>query len=374
MPEAAIMGFYGYENTGDEAVLLGTIAALRAAMPDIAITVFSAQPEQTAERYGVVSVPIGRRFEGLIAIASTIRRADLFLLGGGGLLQDREVRIVPFWLSRFFLALTVHTPAVFFAQGVGPLDTRLGRGLTRAAASRAAAITVRDIPSARLLQSLGVKRTVHVTADAALALEPLPKPDAYTRARWGLEPNRPYLAFVPRGWPGMAEMADDIAQTLAGFARGSGVGIALVPFQMPDDRPVVDRIVSAWPDNADAPVVVYSGSDPRTMQVVLSGMEMVVGMRLHAAILSALQGVPVLGLGYDPKVALFFERLSLPEWSLVWDADLPARLKESLRGFWEHRDEARRTMIDRMQVLRSAALENGQVVKRVWESRKLSRQ
>ena len=45
------------------------------------------------------------------------------------------------------------------------------------------------------------------------------------------------------------------------------------------------------------------------------------GVRLHATILAAASGVPMLGIAYDPKVSGFLDDLGLPGQCLPLDAD-----------------------------------------------------
>jgi polysaccharide pyruvyl transferase WcaK-like protein len=51
-----IAGYYGFGNTGDEAILSAILSELRAQRPQLEFTVVSGNPEQTAARYKVASV------------------------------------------------------------------------------------------------------------------------------------------------------------------------------------------------------------------------------------------------------------------------------------------------------------------------------
>src|SRR5690242_2973453 len=82
----AISGYYGCGNTGDEAVLSGILAAFsrHAGVASDRFTVLSQDPQATIDQHGANAVP--RMSHTLVRKA--MRECDLFLSGGGSLLQD----------------------------------------------------------------------------------------------------------------------------------------------------------------------------------------------------------------------------------------------------------------------------------------------
>ena len=83
-PKIVISGYYGFDNCGDEAVLLAMIHCLKTHRPDVRITVLSDNPKKTQEMYGVKAV---NRWKPL-NIALAIFSCNLLISGGGSLLQD----------------------------------------------------------------------------------------------------------------------------------------------------------------------------------------------------------------------------------------------------------------------------------------------
>ncbi len=83
-----ISGSYGGMNLGDEAILEGILGQIRATVP-ADITVFSKNPPDTMARHNVERVVSARsltRSEGV----PEFRGLDLLVLGGGGILYDRD--------------------------------------------------------------------------------------------------------------------------------------------------------------------------------------------------------------------------------------------------------------------------------------------
>ena len=123
-----IVGYYGFENAGDEAILWAIVSDLRTRRPDISITVVSGNPAKTAEKHGVSAISWHDGF----AVFDAVSEADLTIVGGGGLfhdywglnpnhfLTDRQSGIV-FFAAPAILAALMGKPLMLYAVGVGPL-------------------------------------------------------------------------------------------------------------------------------------------------------------------------------------------------------------------------------------------------------------
>src|SRR6056297_2399375 len=126
MKRIMISGYYGFDNLGDEAILGSMIKMIKRINPDIEITILSNKAEQTSKRYDVNSVYRYDTFK----IMSTMKRSDIFISGGGSLLQDvTSMKSVPYYLGLIFLAKVFNLKTIFFAQGVGPLNSKFNRFL-----------------------------------------------------------------------------------------------------------------------------------------------------------------------------------------------------------------------------------------------------
>jgi polysaccharide pyruvyl transferase CsaB len=306
-----IAGYYGAKNTGDEAILTGMLHALaEEGLTDV--TVLSREPEETAALHGVKSLYIGRRFDGLGSIYKALKETDLFILGGGGLLQDYSTRVVPYWLSRVLLAQLRKVPVIYYAQGMGPLTTPLAQRLVRFFSNRVQLITVRDEASIQLLQQLQViKPPVELTADPALAIKITS--DAHKLLKdegISLNDQHIHIAVALRSWKGEADYLDNLCDILNQLAQQHPIQYHLVPFQYGEDEAISRDVLRKLEGNQHT--ILENTYTPEQIAAILGVMDGVLAMRLHALILSAISHTPSYGLVYDPKVAQFMNRLGMP--------------------------------------------------------------
>jgi len=322
-----ISGYYGYGNTGDEAILAALADELRRRYPDVQLTVLSADPEATARQYGVEAIP---RWS-LPAIWRALRGADLLISGGGGLIQDATSRLSPlYYLAILRLARLAGTPYMIFAQGLGPLRHWFTRWATARCFRGAAAITVRDEPSAQLLSQLGVTTPpVEVTADPALLLKPCPphRTDELLR-EIGLSEAAPLIGIALRSWADCDVVKP--AAALVRYLHQSQAGqVLLIPFQPDEDLNLAWRVAS----EAAVPVTILDRAlAPRELLGVVSRLNLLVSMRLHGLIFAASVQVPAMALSYDPKVEAFATRADQPSVGLTeLTSDELIRQTDSLR-------------------------------------------
>ena len=111
-----ISGSYGGMNLGDEAILEGILGQLRATRPGGHHRLLP-NPEDTLARHrssGPSPAPLTRR-----EMVPEIEQLDLFVLGGGGILYDRDAAE---YLREVFIANELGVPVMLYAISAGPLD------------------------------------------------------------------------------------------------------------------------------------------------------------------------------------------------------------------------------------------------------------
>ncbi len=362
MTRALVSGYYGFGNAGDEAILAGLVEGFRAGAPEMELTVLSGNPTATQTEHGVQAMP-----RGLSEARALLPEYDLLISGGGGLLQDATSWRSPlYYLGLLALARHRRKPAVCIGHSIGPLSRGWVRLLTRRVLAGVKVLAVRDRRSAEALQALGVRREVRVTADLAFLL---PAPGTREiEAAWrkaGLATgSSPVAAICARRLPQSDEgRGAAIAEAAVVACRAQGLRPVLVPMQRPQDTSLAEEVAA----RAQVADVVRAPLTARDMLALLCGFDLVIAMRLHALIMAALGGRPLVAISYDPKVDGLMAELELPPAASA-EAFAPDRLAAAVAQAWEDREQLSRHLAARAQHLRAAARENIDLVRQVVTS------
>lgn len=299
MPKLLLAGYFGCGNLGDDAILLGLLEGLKGS--DIEVSALTGFPNETYSRYGIHSLP-RKDFK---AIDAAIKSCDALVFPGGSIFQDTtSVRSVAYYSNLVQRAKKAKKKVVLLGQGVGPVNTFLGKKLTSAAYNAADAIAVRDPDSVKTLQSLGVKKKIFVTADTAYLLTT--RPGDHTKDSFNLSGMKT-VGLAPRPFG----KGNDVVELFGGVARmlyQANVMPVLIQMDREEDGALLLEIQKAQGGKIPDLKKVESPAD---LQLHLMRMEGLIAMRLHAGILAAKSGVPPLMLNYDPKVAAFAKLLDV---------------------------------------------------------------
>lgn len=341
MTRIVISGYYGFGNIGDEGVLAGMLSSLRPRIPDAAFVVLSSNPEETMRMHGVPAVPR----TGAAALRA-ITGADLFISGGGSLIQDAtSARSALYYLGVLEAATLLARRTMVFSQGLGPIRRRWIRAIAGRTLNRVHVVSLRDEDSQRFAQEIGVRRPTQLVADPVFALDPAP-PEEAERFLAGLPRPRIGLALrpVPGAW--VAEPVIDAVRAVVKETRGSVVTLAFHPAQ---DLDLAREVAGAVQGR------VISGLSPTEMLAVVGALDVLAGVRLHALICAVAMGIPAVGLSYDPKVDGLFRRVGAGP--LLPLAGLnPGQLRQALAAAWAGREALQAHLRGAAGTLREEAL------------------
>ncbi len=307
-----ISGSYGGLNLGDEAILQSIISQLRATVP-VEITVFTRNAEDTARRHQVdhtVQVRDLTRLE----VKPEIERLDLLILGGGGILFDKEADV---FLRELEIASQLGVKTMVYAVGVGPLNTDFSRKRVTEVLNNVDVITVREREAKKILEEIGLKREIIVTADPALLLTPEPLPENILKPEQISGKRRLVGISVREPGPAApdinAKFYHDLLANAADFVISRwDADVIFVPMEsqaldVQNSHAVIAKMLKpqhAW--------VLKGEYSPGQILSLIEKFVFVIGMRLHFLIFAALQNVPFVALPYASKVSGLLENLQVP--------------------------------------------------------------
>ncbi|MEV0566120.1 polysaccharide pyruvyl transferase family protein [Dactylosporangium sp. NPDC050588] len=356
MTRVGVLGSYGGCNLGDEAILTSVLADLRARRPDVDVLVLSREPGHTAAAHPDVEVA---PWEGVSRdrIAAELRRLDLLILGGGGILYDTEARR---YLRVVRTAQEQRVPVFTYALGAGPLTEEIDCAMARDVLAQAVEVTVRDEESKVALEEAGVTCRVSVTADPALLLTPeefdaglLSDSLPHGRRVVGMSVREPGRAAQHLDADGYHQLLAHVGDFIVHRLDAS---LLFVPMERSDIQHA--HAVLARMTAAEHCRVLHGDFRPGQILGLMKHLELAVGMRLHFLMFAALAGVPLLALPYAGKVFDFAQRIGAPvPRGVVREAAGP--LLAQVDRLWDERPQRLDETASRVAALKQRATETG---------------
>lgn len=365
MAEFLVSGYYGDNNAGDEAILAGMIRAIRAIHPEASFTAISKKAARTRAEHGVAAVSRNDFKRTWRAVG----KADLLISGGGSLLQDvTSTKSLMYYLGIITMGKLQRTPVMLYAQGIGPVIRTASRILMPTVLNGVNQVTVRDPDSAEALRRLGVRRPpVAVTADPALVLGPSdPDWGAALLGEAGVDLARPVLGVSVRLWRQEgAPWQPALAKALDALAQETGGQVVFIPLQQPNDLKAAQEIQNLMQQPAILAQGDYTQAHVRAM---ISRCDLVLGMRFHALVFAAMNGIPLVGLSYDPKNDAFLRSVGESAAATMGRMD-PGAIVAAARRALVEASAFRQRLLHKVSELTPLAHRNAQLAVELLERR-----
>ena len=291
MTKYIVSGYIGFDNFGDEAIARVLVDRLKNEGAE-KITLISSNPEKTSKLYGVDSCPMLKFFKSL-------KESDVLISGGGSLLQDvTSFKSLLYYLGIIYTALFLGKKVEIFSQGIGPINSKFGKFLTKSALRHADKISVRDKKSQELLKSWGIESTL--VKDPIFSLE-LP-----------VKNQKGKVGIQLRNYPTLADgflnaLADEVIK------RFPDKKIQIFSFQDSIDLDVCEKFARTLAKKGRKDnIEVLSSLSVNDVFDKISELEYMLGMRFHANVAAIKSGVKTIAINYDIKVKKLAEEYDIP--------------------------------------------------------------
>lgn len=308
----ALSGYYGFDNAGDEALLAAITSSINKLEPATEFVVFSGSPARTIDLHGIRAVNYLNPF----ALLRELMTVDLLISGGGSIFQDvTSTRSLSYYISVVALARLLRKPVIFYAQGVGPINRSFSKLLMRLVGNRVNLITLRDHDSRQYLEQLKVTHPpLIVTADPVFALEPglADETNMQKLLDSTCPEEKPLVGVSVRKWKYLQGYQDKLARLLDELTV-RGYQVVFIPMAYPDDIIESKQIAELMQQDAK---IIEKNLNSTEHLALISHLDLMIGMRLHALIFAASRGVPFAGISYDPKIDSFLALFNLKPLSM----------------------------------------------------------
>lgn len=360
--DVVMSGYYGFNNSGDDALLSAIISNLREYKEDIRILTLSKNPKQTKVNFKVDSV---NRFN-IFSVIKALKKSRLFVNGGGTLIHDAtSSHSLYYYLFLMKLAKKMGLKLVVYANGIGPFKEK-NEKIAAKITSMADLITLRDELSLHELRRIGVENErVFVTADPAITLPACPEEETIALMKeYDLNPRDRYIAVSVRGWSKNDRLFEAKLAGICDYAYETyNIRTVFITMRPSEDLAITQSIIKRMTSPG---VIIKNEQSAERLMGLISKCELVIGMRLHSLIYATTVCTPVIGLIYDPKIKGFLEYINQDIHADAENLD-GVYIRSSMNRIISNRDEIRKNLTDSKEILYKKAMENAKLTVELLE-------
>ena len=283
LKKITLCGYYGRGNLGDEIILDAILTKIKEVHPNANIQIL--------------------KNKNLLSNARKMSGADLFVFGGGSILQNATSNASLFYyLTLIRLSTLLCKRKIMLANGIGPIISRqttkkiLLRALKHTI-NRFDYISVRDTNSQKFLQKLLPNRKIHLVPDPAI--------ETFANINRGLinspqsTPNNAFFVFCPQANAlKKAQITPDtLAKSLLIVSNLHNARLKIVIFNEKEDLPIAKELKKHL---KNVEIVIPHTANKAALAFL--GAKFVISSRYHASLLAISLGLPTLSISTDPKI------------------------------------------------------------------------
>ncbi len=362
--EATILGYYGYGNSGDDALLSAIISDMKKIMPTFTPIVLSYNTEKTEKTYGVDSI---YRFSAPKVIKA-LKKSKLLIVGGGSLIQDiTSTKSLIYYLWCIKTAKKLGLKVMLYANGIGPVNKKSNIRKAGKILNLVDIITLRDEESAATLKEMGVtKPEIVITADPAFSLEPNCEKRT-EEIKKDLAIDKDYICVSVRNWSLSNErILSNFAKMTDYICTNYNLLPVFVPMQHSKDKNVSEKIMSLMSTKG---ICLENELSTNDLLGLIGGAKAVVAVRLHMLIFGAISSVPSLGIEYDPKIKGFLNYVNQP-YCISPESLENGTYKDVADKFMASLDDSKEQLKENLSKMKEKSFENALIASDLIENQR----
>ncbi len=287
-PKIAICGYYGHGNLGDEAILSVILKSVKKHSPSADIRVIGSKNP--------------------LKITRALISADLFIFGGGSLLQNSTSDgSLFYYLMVIAVANLTCKRKIMLSNGIGPIkDGIISRRFLLNTVAKSLKkfdfVSVRDTFSQNLLSEILPERDIHLLPDPAVSFI-----DNINCELFKL-PRNEYIIYIPcaGGLKRGKISTESLINSLNTVQRSLKKPILVVVLNKNEDLSISKEVALGLPS-----AKIVCPTTPDELISVLMHSKFVISQRYHGTLFAILCQLPALAISDDPKMQALCTDLSI---------------------------------------------------------------
>mgnify|MGYP001210654700 FL=1 len=174
----------------------------------------------------------------------------------------------------------------------------------------------------------------------------------------GILEDKPLVGVAVRNWKNAEELVDNVAKAIDYLIEEYNTNVILIPMHYPEDLSISNNILEKV--TKQRCYILRNKYSVEDIMGVIKRLEIIIAMRLHSLIYAATQGIPMIGIVYDPKIEGFLKSINMEYMCPVEHIEYN-QLISNIEYVWENRDKLRNKLIELDEEMRTEALKNVQM-------------
>lgn len=410
-------------SNGDMAIAICMVKKLKTLIPDAHLTMLSNLPELASKRYkpyfksydvNVEGIPwfkqtkhplltklcaVNRTLSTLVncffwrclrplhinlPVRGDLQRYDIHIHCGADVHTEYYGMLALYYsLCPWIFSIITKKPFIICGETIGPFKDILTKFVVKSILNKASLIMVRDQISKDYLQAMGVRKSIHLTADPAFILDPVCAEEASKiLANEGIANRTQLLVGITASsliyrfaFPDAKNLKDKrkkyvmLMANIADYvAERFNATVLLIPHTMAaEDNLVHEQIYQKARDKTR---VILTGRKYASDQFkgVIGKCHMFISCRMHAAIASTSMCIPTIAISYSHKFKGVLGPLLDTEKCVVnimhsTQGELFSEICQKIDYVWENREQITRELKNNMPEMRERALLNVELIR-----------
>lgn len=293
--DIVLSGYYGFSNSGDDAILKMIISEIKNYNPNMGITILSNRPNDAKAIYSVNAV---NRWN-IFSIINVLKKSKVFISGGGSVIQDvTSTKSLLYYLGLIVLAKSHNNKVMLYANGIGPVKHKKNLKRVKNVLNKTDIITLRETDSKEFLDELGVMNPkIAVTCDPVIGINDIDFEEAENLLFRNNLYGKKFAVVSVRPWKAAPLFEQEFIKAANRLKKENDIELLFIPLHHPADVEFSKKLAEAT-----GSVCIEKKLSAEMCIGLAKYSEFVVGMRLHMLIYAFVAEVPALGISYDPKV------------------------------------------------------------------------